>query len=373
MSRRTRGDPQPTLDPPAKPAPDPGAPPQPVAQPSLRILSAPEELAAADRPVCVAIGVFDGVHLGHQAVVGELVAEARRQGAVPVVVTFDRHPNAVVAPASIPPLLQSLPQRIRALAALGPEAAWVIRFDERFSRQHGDEFVRRLASGFAPLRAVYVGAQFQFGRRRSGNVALLERLGEELGFRVQAVRPVDWQGQAVSSTRIREAVRAGDLALARHLLGRDYELAGRVQPGDRLGHQLGFPTANLEVGGRVLPPNGVYAAWALTDDQRHHRAVVNIGTRPTLSNLGSAVRVEAHLLDYAGELYGRELEVRLVGQVRDERRFPSLAALAQQIGQDVGTARRLLAGQSGAAAGGARDGSSSLSTASRVCARSLSL
>ncbi|MBK9138032.1 MAG: bifunctional riboflavin kinase/FMN adenylyltransferase [Verrucomicrobia bacterium] len=194
----------------------------------MRILAQPEELPREANGVCLALGVFDGVHIGHQAVVAGMIAEARASGAVPVVVTFDRHPNAVVAPHRTPALIQTLSQRLRALAALEPAAAWVICFDEAFSRLTGAEFVQRLVQGFGRIRSVFVGEGFHFGHRRSGHVGLLREVGAQAGFAVRALAPVSFEGTAVSSTRIREAIRAGDLRGAAHLLGRAYRLAGPV-------------------------------------------------------------------------------------------------------------------------------------------------
>ena len=295
------------------------------------------ELKPSGRKVCVAIGVFDGVHLGHQQVIRQTVADARQQEAIAVVITFDRHPNSIVAPDRIPPLLYSLPQKLRALDRLGADATWLIHFDEAFSRQSGEEFVRGLVRDFGRLHSACVGSDFTFGCQRSGNVALLQQLGRELNFVVHGLAAVSLDGQVVSSTRIREAIRHGQLDAASQMLGRGYSLAGTVLPGAQLGRKLGFPTANLEVRGLLLPPNGVYAARASVDGKQF-RTVVNIGVRPTVA-AASAVQVEAHLLGFEGDLYGRELEIGLVEKLRDEQKFSSVELLRAQIARDVEQAR----------------------------------
>lgn len=297
-----------------------------------------------DFPVgaCVAIGVFDGVHLGHQQVIRQTVSDARHRSATPVVVTFDRHPAAVVAPQRVPPMIQTLPQRLQAIAALGVECACVVRFDQAFSRMTGEEFVRRLLRDFARLHSVCVGGAFTFGHQRSGNVALLQVMGAEHGFAVHGLAAVSLDGDPISSTRIRESIRAGDFDLASQMLGRDYTLAGPVVRGDQLGRQLGFPTANLDVAGLALPPQGVYAVEVLLDGQTLP-GVLNLGFRPTVQPSEPQLRVEVHLLDFDGDLYGRELAVRFEAKLRDEMPFPSLDALRAQIERDIAAARRVLA------------------------------
>lgn len=291
-------------------------------------------------PACVAIGFFDGVHLGHQQIIRQTVTDARQHNARSLVITFDSHPNTVVAPERVPPLIYSLPQKLRGIESLGADAVWLIHFDRAFSRQTGEQFVRLLARDLQPVISLCVGVNFVFGARRSGNVALLKRLGAELGFTVHGMAAVALDGQTISSTRIRAAIRAGNLDKASQMLGRAYSLAGRVSRGDKLGRRLGFPTANLETTGLVLPPKGVYFAWAQLG-RNHYPAVVNIGTRPTVERPAAPVRVEAHLLDFDGDLYGQELELVFVSRIREERRFSSLAELQRQIARDTETARGL--------------------------------
>ena len=306
----------------------------------MHVIQSASELNAVGRKVCVAIGVFDGVHLGHQQVIRRAMADAQQQDGLAVVITFDRHPNAIVAPDRIPPSIQSLPQKLRTLSALGVDATWLIRFDEQFSQQTGEEFVRIVARDFGKLYGVCVGRDFTFGRKRSGNVALLNQLGQELGFVVHGLSAVALDGDVVSSTRIREAIRTGNLYAASQMLGRCYSLAAAVVLGDQLGRKLGFPTANLDVKGLTLPPNGVYAVRAHVGD-RWFRAVLNIGTRPTVSSAVPELRVEVHLLGFKEEIYGQEMELTFVERLREERKFPSLDALKEQIAGDIHCAERV--------------------------------
>ncbi|MEW6305698.1 MAG: bifunctional riboflavin kinase/FAD synthetase, partial [Verrucomicrobiota bacterium] len=296
----------------------------------MRTLHQPSELSPEGRKVCVAIGFFDGVHLGHAQVIRQTLSDARQHEALAVVVTFDRHPNTIVAPARVPALIYSRPQRLRAIESLGVDATLLLRFDQAFSQQTGEQFIRGLVSGFGHLHSLCVGGNFVFGHKRSGNVALLKSLGQELKFTVHGLAAVSLDGKVVSSTRIREAIRAGQLDVASQMLGRTYSLAGTVVRGDQLGRKLGFPTANIDTAGLVLPPNGVYAVHA-TAGRETRRAVVNIGVRPTLASPEPRLQVEVHLLDFNGDLYGQELEITIVDKIRDEERFASAEALKAQI------------------------------------------
>lgn len=308
----------------------------------MKLLHAIPELPGPAIPVCLAIGVFDGLHLGHQKIIRQTIADARETGAHAVVVTFDRHPSAIVAPEREPGWIYSPNQKFRVLAALGADATLVLTFDEAFSRQTGSEFIHLLARS-GRLQSISVGANFVFGCKRSGNVALLEQLGQELGFKVRGLPAVDFEGQAVSSTRIREQIRAGHLAAASQMLGRPYSLSGRVETGDQLGRTLDFPTANLAVAGLNLPPNGVYAGRTRVGD-RDYLVALNLGRRPTLGNPQPVLRVEAHLLDFSGDLYGQDLEVEVGPRLREEQKFASLGELKQQINRDVARIRALAAG-----------------------------
>jgi len=308
----------------------------------MRIARQPADLVLPGKPVCVAIGVFDGVHLGHQQILRHLQRHAAAVGALAVAVTFDRHPSSVVAPDRTPPLIQTVNQRLDTLAGMALDAAWLITFDLPFSRLTGEDFVALLARDFGRLGSIHVGEHFHFGHQRSGHPDLLRRLEPRFGFNTYALPASMHEGQAISSTRIRQAIRAGDLEDARQMLGRPYALSGPVIRGNQRGRQLGFPTANLDVSGLVLPPSGVYAAqarWA----GRTADAVMNIGHRPTINSTSPGLSVEAHLLNTQADLYGLHLEVVLGARLREERAFPSLDALKEQIQRDVAAARLALA------------------------------
>jgi riboflavin kinase/FMN adenylyltransferase len=324
----------------------------------MQILQQPAPPRPPRSKVCLAIGVFDGVHLGHQQIIRQTVSDARQCDALAVGVTFDRHPHAIVAPDRLPPLIYSRSQKLRAIAGLGADVLLELPFNTAMSQLTGTEFIHRLVREFGgldtgtdatagPIASICVGADFVFGNQRSGNVALLRELGGALGFRVHGLAAVALDGQTVSSTRIRERIRAGDFDAASQMLGRSYSLAGPVVRGDQLGRQLGCPTANLDLPGQLLPPRGVYAGLVqrraggdlFTTGSGPFRAVINIGMRPTVSQPTPEPRVEIHLLDFAGDLYGEELEITFVAKLRDEQKFPSLAALKQQIAADISAAR----------------------------------
>lgn len=305
----------------------------------MKLIRAANELKPGSRKVCLAIGFFDGVHLGHQQIIRQTIADAHQHDAIALVITFDRHPNVVVAPDHVPPLIYSLPQKLGAIESLGADTLLLIHFDEKFSGQTGENFIRSLARDLGKIQSLCVGADFVFGHKRSGNVALLEKLGGELGFTVHGLAAVSLDNQIVSSTRIREVIRTGELDAASQMLGRPYAISGRVIEGDRIGQQLGFPTANLNVSGLMLPPNGVYAGLANVG-KKFQRVALNIGFRPTVVSAAPQLRVEAHLLDFSGDLYGQELEIEIGDRLRDEKKFSSLDELKAQISRDVAEAGR---------------------------------
>src|SRR5438876_10014450 len=306
----------------------------------VNIISHPSELKPGSRKVCVAIGMFDGVHLGHQQVIRQTIEDARQHEGIAVAITFDRHPNSVVAPDRNPPLIYSLSQKLRVIESLGIDTTLLIHFHKEFSQIPGEQFIQGLARDFGAIHSLCVGSAFTFGHKRSGNVALLKRLGQELNFIVHGLASVSLDGTTVSSTRIREATGAGSLEGASQMLGRTYSLASKVIRGDQLGRQLGFPTANLDPDYLVIPPTGVYAAHAQVQG-RLHRAVVNIGTRPTLRSPQPKLQIEAHLLDVSMDLYSQEMEIAFVDKLRDEKKFSSTEALQKQIRSDIEAARRL--------------------------------
>jgi riboflavin kinase/FMN adenylyltransferase len=304
----------------------------------MKIIRAANELKPGNRKVCLAIGFFDGVHLGHQQIIRQTIADAHQHNAIALVLTFDRHPNSVVAPNRVPPLIYSLPQKLRAIESLGADNLLLVGFDKEFSEQSGETFVRGLVRDLGSIESICVGADFVFGHKRSGDVALLKKLGGVAGFSVHGLAAVSLDNRVVSSTRIRETIRAGRLDAASQMLGRPYAITGRVIEGDKLGRQLGFPTANLDVAGLVLPPNGVYAGLTTLKKKSHHVAL-NIGFRPTMVPAKPELRVEAHLLDFSGRLYGAELEIEIGEKLRDERKFSSPADLQAQIARDIGAVR----------------------------------
>jgi riboflavin kinase/FMN adenylyltransferase len=279
------------------------------------------------------------VHLGHQQIIRQTISDAHQHGAIALALTFDRHPNSVVAPDKVPPLIYSLSQKLRAIESLGAEKILLIRFDKQFSEQTGEEFIRHLARDFGKIHSICVGADFVFGHKRGGNVALLTKLGAELGFHVHGLSAVSLDNQIVSSTRIRELIRDGNFDAASQMLGLPYAICGKVVEGDKLGHKLGFPTANLETNGLVLPPNGVYSGCT-NRKGRFYRIALNIGVRPTVAPAKPNQIVEAHLLDFDGNLYGEEIEVEIGDKLREERKFASKAELAAQIACDVAAVRK---------------------------------
>lgn len=308
----------------------------------MQIVDRTDQLQHHLRPVSVTLGMFDGVHLGHQRLIQLALDDARDHDGLAVAVTFDRHPNLVLAPDRAPPALQTLEHRLDQLAKLGLDATVVIPFDQTFSRLAPAAFVHGLVRDLGRVVSICVGHGFTFGHRRTGNVALLEQLGQTLGYRTRVLPPVTIQGTVIRSTRIRQLVANGSFAEAGALLGRTYSIAARVVPGDRLGRQLGFPTANLDVAGLVLPPAGVYAARIVLGSGLQP-AVLNLGHRPTLAQATPTLRFEVHLLDYEGDLYGRVLEVMFHERLRPEQRFPSIDALRHQIHTDILHARSVLA------------------------------
>lgn len=291
------------------------------------------------RPATVTLGVFDGLHLGHQAIMHTVVARAAESGTAPTVVTFDPHPRSVLHPESAPPLLQSFEQRLEGMRFLGIDQVVALEFTRDLAAIPAEEFVRRFLVDDLAVRAVYLGRGFAFGRGRGGDIELLRSLGARYGFDADEVDEVELRGKRISSTATRRALGAGHMSLARRMLGRPYGLEGVVAHGRQLGGPvLGFPTANIEPHHRVLPASGVYVTATLVDGV-WHRSVTNVGRRPTVGN-DEHVTVEAHLLDFDRALYGMTIRVRFLHRLRGERRFPGLDELKMQIGRDVERARR---------------------------------
>jgi riboflavin kinase/FMN adenylyltransferase len=298
----------------------------------------------------VTIGAYDGVHLGHRAVIAEVQRIAAERRLSTAVVTFDRHPASVVRPESAPRLLTDLDQKLELLDTTGLDRCLVLTFDERRSLETAEEFVHEVLVDCLGARVVVVGEDFHFGHKRAGNVALLSAMGTELGFEVEGIELVGRDGRPtpdgrVSSTAIRHALAEGDLARANSLLGRHHEVRGVVARGDARGKELGFPTANVSVPGDVLlPADGIYAGW-FERAGAVHAAAISLGRRPTFYAEAHASLLEAHLLDFEGDLYGEHVKVRFVERLRAEERFDSVEALVTQMERDCDQARRALATQ----------------------------
>jgi riboflavin kinase/FMN adenylyltransferase len=293
------------------------------------------------------IGMYDGVHLGHRGVIRAAQEAGQRFGVPMAVVTFDPHPARILRPDSAPRLLTTLDQKLELLDGCGVDATVVVRFDEVRAAETPEEFVEEVLVGCLRVRAVVVGQDFHFGKNRTGNVGVLAELGEQFGFEVAGVpllpRP-DGTVETVSSTSIRRALSIGDVSTATRLLGRYHEVRGRVATGDQRGRTIGFPTANVEVPNELaMPADAVYAGWYLRPDGSRHPAAINLGRRPTFYEHADASLLEAHLLDFEGDLYGEEARVQFVAQLRREARFDGIEALKAQLRTDVADARRLLA------------------------------
>lgn len=298
------------------------------------------------------IGAYDGVHLGHQAVIAEVRRRAAAIGARSTVVTFDRHPAQVIRPESAPLLLTDLDQKLELLEATGVDQTLVLHFDQAGAAEAAEDFVQRVLIDCLDAAEVVVGEDFHFGHNRLGNVALLESMGAAAGFSVQGHRLVGPDGVAarddaqVSSTAIRRALHEGRLADANLMLGRRHEMRGVVVPGDRRGRTLGFPTANVAIGQEMLmPADGIYAGWFARqgpDGPEEHPAAIYIGKRPTFYDDQAMTLLEVHLLDFAGDLYGESVSVSFAHRVRADARFASVDELAAQLQADCDRSRHLL-------------------------------
>jgi riboflavin kinase/FMN adenylyltransferase len=291
-----------------------------------------------DRGSVVTIGAYDGVHLGHRAVIAEVRRRAARDGLDSAVVTFDRHPASVVRPESAPRLLTDLEQKLELLADTGLDRALVVSFDEVRAKEPAEEFVQEVLVGCLAAKVVIVGEDFHFGHQRRGNVTLLREMGAQLGFEVEGVTLVDSAGRAAgrddkaSSTTIRASLVAGDLAAAEAMLGRPYEVRGVVAHGEAGGHDPERPTANVSVPGDILlPADGVYAGWYERPDGTVHPAALFLGRRPPFYEQAHASLLEAHLLDFDGDLYDEAAKVRFVARLPSDGRFEDAEALVVEV------------------------------------------
>lgn len=287
----------------------------------------------------LALGNFDGLHRGHQKIIERVRRSAADRNGASLVLTFDPHPPRVVRPDKAPPLLMTMPQKLDALSRAGLTGTAVVRFTEAFSKWSPDAFVRQVLVEWLRVSEVWVGADFLFGHERAGTFSVLRALGQQYGFKAEKIDPVRYKEFVVSSTRIRRLVAEGRVDEAGALLGHHYAIGGTVVHGAERGRLLGFPTANLSTDNELVPPTGVYATAAEIGGTRWP-AVTNIGVRPTFESAG-AVTIETHVLGLDADVYGAPLSLSFIQRLRDERRFPDVDALKEQIQADVRRARRL--------------------------------
>jgi riboflavin kinase/FMN adenylyltransferase len=287
----------------------------------------------------LALGNFDGLHRGHIKIIERLKRVAGERGVAAIVMTFDPHPPRVVRPDKAPPLLMTPAQKIEALSRAGVHGLAIVRFTHELSRWEPEQFVRDVLVEWLRVSEVWVGANFLFGRDRTGTFTLLRSLGARYGFRAEKIDPVRYKDFVVSSTRVRRLVGEGRVDEAGALLGHHYAIDGSVVAGDQRGRQIGFPTANLCTENELIPPHGVYATTAVVDG-RAYASVTNIGVRPTFGG-GGTTTIEAHLLNFDRDLYGRQLRLSFVQRLRDERAFENVDALRAQIASDRARAAAL--------------------------------
>jgi len=307
----------------------------------MKILDSIEDLAGLKGPIVLAAGTFDGVHLGHQALIRRAMEEASACGGTAVVMTFDRHPASLLRPEKAPKLLTRNDGKTALLAEMGVPAMLLLEFTSDLAGVPARDFIASLTAAASPLRAVCVGRQWTFGKGGEGNVALLKELGAERKFEVIQIDPVMTADSPISSTRIRKAIASGDFAESSACLGRPFLLSGTVVSGAGLGSKIGFPTANLEVSGMQLPPNGVYAVKIFRGSDLL-KGVCNIGLRPTVETSATTPIVEVHLFDCSADLVGEELGLEFVQFLRGEQKFSGLDALKEQIAKDCERARAIL-------------------------------
>jgi len=295
------------------------------------------------RLTVLTLGVFDGLHLGHQRIMEQVVTRAKIVRAVPTAITFDPHPRSVLYPENAPPLLQTLDQRLANFEVLGIEQAIVIRFDKSFAKQDAEVFLRDIVHERLQAKEVYLGKGFAFGKNRGGNIELLREMSGKFGFFADEVPEVTLRGQRISSSKIRQFLAAGKVNLARRMLGRPYGVEGQIIHGMRRGRTIGFPTANLHPHNRVIPKYGVYATATLIDGV-WRRSITNVGVRPTFES-DKEPSIESYIFDFDGDLYGDVLRVRFLHRIRDEKKFGGIEELRSQIERDTRRALNYFARQ----------------------------
>lgn len=303
----------------------------------MQVLHSIDALSSIPGPLALAVGVFDGVHLGHQEVIRAAQEHAAQHHGTAVVVTFDPHPAQVLRPNSAPRLLCGPRHQLQILSQSGISCLLACPFTRETARTPAEDFISQLVKASRPLGCISVGYTWSFGHRREGDIHLLMNMGRRHDFAVYGVPPLKIDGAVVSSTLIREAVSNGDFAKAARLLGRDYSVFGTVVHGRQLGRQLGFPTANVDVENEQLPPLGVYTVQARLDHE-WLPGVANLGRRPTVT-YNAEPALEVHLLDWSGDVYQREIEVRFTRLLRPEMKFHGLDELKTQIARDIDAAR----------------------------------
>lgn len=290
--------------------------------------------------LCLTLGIFDGIHLGHQKIIRRVVEKAAQIGGTSCVVTFDPHPREVLSPDTAPDLLTSAKKKARLIEQLGADAMCLIRFSKSFADTNARSFVKDFLVATLRMKVIVEGYDWRFGKGRRGDVHLLREMSQENGFEVEQLVGVEMDGRIVSSTLIRGLVLEGELEFAKKYLGRPYSITGTVVEGSRMGRGIGFPTANMEPHHEAIPPNGIYAVWVDLNATRKP-GTLNIGYRPTVSQEKRRT-VEVHIMDFCRDIYDEEIEITFVEKLRDEKKFPSIEALSAQIKKDIQKARTIL-------------------------------
>lgn len=299
-----------------------------------------KDIATGFEKSVVTLGNFDGLHLGHQELIGKVIARAREIGAASVVVTFRPHPLKILAPEKCPPLISIYEEKIRLFGKLGIDVLVKIPFTRDFAKMSPEDFVKNILCDALGAKEIFVGYNYRFGRGREGTIATLKTLGEKFDFSVREVEQVSLKGEVISSTKIRHLLSDGEVEHAARLLGRTYAITGIVVRGDGRGKGLGFPTANIAPKHSIVPADGVYAVRLFVRD-KFYDGIANIGLRPTFGK--NVLAIEVHIFEFNEDIYGEEISLYFVGRIRKERKFAAAADLIKQIHADIETARRMLA------------------------------
>jgi len=291
----------------------------------------------------VTIGVFDGVHIGHQAVIKKVVSRAKAVAAMSIVVTFDPHPLKVLKGNRLVPSLISLKHRVSLIKDMGVDKIIVMKFDKTLSRMKPDDFIKNIIAGELKAEEIFVGEDFCFGREAAADIKALKRIGNTAGLKVHLVKAVKSSSGVISSSEIRKMVTSGKIPDASRLLGRPFSILGTVVSGAKLARSLGYPTANVNPHHEVMPPSGVYAV-KVKFDRKIFKGVMNIGTRPTFYDHGKDVEpsIEVHIFGFHGSIYGKDLEIVFIKRIRDEKKFKTIDSLIEQVRKDEKAAKRLL-------------------------------